>query len=952
MSVPEACIHQLFEDRVAASASAIAAVCDGKQLTYGQLNRRANRLARLLRSRGVASGTPVAIWMERGLDLLVSMLGALKAGGHYIPLEPDWPAARAQHIAVKLGIRHLVTHSARLRSVLEVASGAPRLTEIALLDVRTAALPPEPVDRAVVESLWDLVARQSCDDIGAAGFVSSYSGEPFTDGEVDAYRRRVVELARRHLRAGARVLEIGSGSGLVLAALAPEVARYVGLDPSAETQRAAQERLDRLGIAAELVTGFADEIDERVEGRFDLVILASTAQFFPGPGYLELVLEKALARLEPGGAILIADVMDAARKPEFRDSLERHRSEHPGAATKTNLDQELYLDATFFRDWAAGHGAAVEVLPRETGFDNELRFRFDVLIEKRAGAARSPRRHLHTGWHLADVDDSNLPPLQSSDELAYVIHTSGSTGQPKGVMVEHRPVVNVIDWVNRTFRVGPEDRLLFVTSPCFDLSVYDVFGILAAGGSVHVASERDVRDPARLARLIESPDITFWDSAPAALEQVVPFLGDGAAGGLRLVFLSGDWIPLRLPDEIRSRFRRAEVVSLGGATEAAIWSNFHRVGELDPAWPSIPYGLPIQNATYHALDDRLAPAPAGVPGHLFIGGEVLARGYARDPATTAERFVPDPFSDVPGARLYRTGDMVRTHPGAVLEFLGRADHQVKVRGFRIELGEIEAVLGRHPAVRQAVAVARDDGTGRRLVGYVVPGEGSPGPDQLRDYLRQRLPEYMVPPVIVLLDRLPMSANGKIDRAALPAPVAERRPFVAPRSDLERTIARVWSEVLRLDPIGVDDGFLDLGGNSLIAARIASRLGVELGREVSVAAILQQRTIASLAVAVGVSARDSPLDRDGLPGQTGDERARSSLANELDARRGAKRRAEHDVFLPGPGRRSRRPAPGSRTRAGRSRPGPPWTRRTGRRWSAPARRGATPAWPATGRPGPR
>ena len=260
-------------------------------------------------------------------------------------------------------------------------------------------------------------------------------------------------------------------------------------------------------------------------------------------------------------------------------------------------------------------------------------------------------------------------------------------------MVRHRPVINLIEWVNRSFAVGPADRLLFVTSLCFDLSVYDIFGVLAAGGSVRVASSAEARNPDQLLHILCNEPITFWDSAPAALQQLAPLFPTIASSGdrsrLRLVFLSGDWIPVTLPDLVRGTFEQAEIISLGGATEATVWSNVYPIGAVDPHWASIPYGRPIQNASYHILDDRLEPCPVGVPGELYIGGECLASGYANDAALTAAKFIPDPFSERPGARLYRTGDQARRWPDGTIIFLGRLDGQVKIRGYRIELGEVE-----------------------------------------------------------------------------------------------------------------------------------------------------------------------------------------------------------------------------------------------------------------------
>jgi amino acid adenylation domain-containing protein/non-ribosomal peptide synthase protein (TIGR01720 family) len=354
-----------------------------------------------------------------------------------------------------------------------------------------------------------------------------------------------------------------------------------------------------------------------------------------------------------------------------------------------------------------------------------------VITNQRHAALFAERERFPDVQHVVSIDAGDLAALPTHDpprrnhpgDVAYTIFTSGSTGMPKGVVVTHRPVVNLIGWVNRTFGVGPADRMLFVTSLCFDLSVYDVFGILAAGGSIHVADDAEVRDPVALGQLLAGGEITFWDSAPAALRRVVPLLPAQAhdTSRLRLVFLSGDWVPVTLPDEIRTRFPGATVVALGGATEAAIWSNFHVVGAVDPAWPSIPYGRPITNARYYVLDEEYHPCPVGVPGELYIGGECLAVGYGGEPTVTATKFVPDPHSPRPGATMYRTGDRARFWDDGTIEFLGRLDHMVKIRGFRVEPGEVETLLNRHPAVREALVVADADGRDdARLVAYVVP----------------------------------------------------------------------------------------------------------------------------------------------------------------------------------------------------------------------------------------
>ncbi len=576
-----ACLHDLFEAQVAQAPGATAAVCAELVLTYAQLNGRANQLAHHLVSCGARRGSLVAIYLERSPEMLVAVLGVLKAGAAYVPLDSAWPESRIAWILSTLGIRQILTQGSRLAAV------------------------------------------------------QSFCSET-------------------------------------------ELADVVCLDE----------------VATEQVKGL---------------------------------------------------------RIQDRSHLDRLSTENP---------------------------------------------------DRRADA----------------------------DDLAYVIFTSGTTGTPKGVMVCHRPVINLIEWVNRSFAAGPSDRLLFLTSLCFDLSVYDIFGILAAGGSVRVATGAEVRDPRQLLDILLREPITFWDSAPAALQQLVPFLParpEPGSGDLRLVFLSGDWAPVTLPDRIRQAFPKARLISLGGATEATVWSNFHPIAVVEPGWVSIPYGRPIQNARYHILDSELAPAPVGVPGDLYIGGDCLFSGYAQEPRLTSGKLIPDPFGET-GARLYRTGDRARYWPDGTMEFLGRLDHQVKIRGFRIELGEIEATLAQHPAVSAVAVLAREDRPGdKRLVAYVVARPDQPlGAGDLRAFLQEVLPAYMVPAAFVFLSSLPVTSNGKLDRRALPAPELQRSAPeaapVAPRTPAEEILAAVWIEVLGVDEVGVADNFFELGGDSILSIQVVSR----------------------------------------------------------------------------------------------------------------------------------
>ena len=442
------------------------------------------------------------------------------------------------------------------------------------------------------------------------------------------------------------------------------------------------------------------------------------------------------------------------------------------------------------------------------------------------------------------------PPCGATpQDECYAIFTSGSTGVPKGVVLTHDAVINTFEWVSRTFEVGPGDRLLFVTSPCFDLSVYDTFGALGAGATVVVASDDQLADPQLLAATIQSEKITIWDSAPAALQRLVSFFPkESPDPTLRLVMLSGDWIPVSLPDEIRQSFSRVKVMSLGGATEAAIWSNWFPIGAVDPSWTSIPYGKPIQNARYHVLDANMRPVPIGVSGDLYIGGVCLAAGYLNRPELTAERFMADPFRD--GQRLYKTGDLARYFDDGNLEFLGRADFQVKIRGFRVEIGEVEAVTASIGGVREAVCAAYTDASGQKsLVAYVVLLLGaSVTAGEIKDGVAMKLPSFMVPSQVVFLDTMPISPNGKLDRKSLPSPTAglDSKAHLAPRTELERELTAIWEELLGRSPIGVRDNFFELGGHSLLAVMLVTRAKRALGMEFPLAYVMEQPTIEALA----------------------------------------------------------------------------------------------------------
>ncbi len=461
-----------------------------------------------------------------------------------------------------------------------------------------------------------------------------------------------------------------------------------------------------------------------------------------------------------------------------------------------------------------------------------------------------------TAIHPSSTPGAPSPIESSSDcsvhDLAYLIYTSGSTGRPKGVMLEHGGVVNTVQDVNRRFKVGPADRLFGVSSFGFDLSVYDLFGSVAAGAALVYPDPEQSLNPSHWLDVVQKQRVTLWNSAPPlALLLVETAENRGVTlPDLRLVMMSGDWIPVDLPDRIRRVAPAAQVVSLGGATEASIWSILYEIGDVDPAWPSIPYGYPMQNQPWHLLDEWGRAAPDWTAADLYIGGDGLARGYWKDEEKTAAGFVRHPQS---GERIYRTGDIGRYLPGGVIEFLGRKDSQVKIQGHRIELGEIESVLCADSNVSAAVAAVQSGAGGNpQLVAFVVSAVGAAVDiEKLHAALAGKLPDYMQPRSIQVLERLPLSSNGKVDRKALPridqqpaAPMV--RNTRAPMDETERRLLAIWSGILRRPELCVTDDFFDMGGQSFEAVRIIGAVREAFGVSLSLGSIWQERSVERVA----------------------------------------------------------------------------------------------------------
>jgi aspartate racemase len=463
---------------------------------------------------------------------------------------------------------------------------------------------------------------------------------------------------------------------------------------------------------------------------------------------------------------------------------------------------------------------------------------------------------------IAQHSEENLNQTATTANLAYVIYTSGSTGKPKGVQVTHTNLCHYAQAMGRALGITPEDVYLHTASIAFSSSVRQLMVPLAAGATVKIATSEQRTDPKALFTAIQQHDVTVIDIVPSYWRNCIHTLAGLEPrtrqalldNKLRLIVSASEPLMSDIPTQWTFGFKhQARLINMFGQTETCgIVATYPIPAQQDERVKIVPLGRAIANTQIYLLDSHMQPVPIGVPGELHIGGLGLARGYLNRPELTDEKFIPDPFRQKEGARVYKTGDLARFLRDGSIEFIGRSDYQVKIRGFRIELGEIEAVLSQHPCVLQTVVVAREDGSGeKRLVAYVVSNEGPAlSVSDLRRFLREKLPEYMVPFAFMLLEALPLTPSGKVNRSVLPAPDLAKpdseENFVAPRDELEQELVQIWEEVLRVQPIGIKDNFFDLGGHSLLAVHLFGQIETKFAKKLPLATLFQSGTVETLA----------------------------------------------------------------------------------------------------------
>lgn len=853
-------IGSAFEAAAARHPSRVAVADEDGSATYAELAAEARRIAGFVTRLGLPPETPVGIMFGRTRRFVAAALGVLLAGAAYVPIDPLLPFERRRRILDLSAAPLLISEAAFCRDAHRLQWQCPTLRDLLMVDIERVDAIVETAGVMMTGELWDHLAGDDADDIAAGGWKSAFTGAPLPDAAMAAFgdnaRRKTAPL----LASGGSVLEIGCASGFTMRHVAPQAGLYVATDIS----RRNVERVDAWAHAHGLgqVTTrqlAAHDIDVFPPASFDLIVLNSVIENFPGFSYLRQVLDKALTLLKPGGAIFAGSIWDLDRRDAYVGDLRAFAREHAGEGLKTLLDfsEDLFVPRAFFEDWAAERGGEPKVAFSAVdaeGFEPAA-YAYDAVIRPAGGQDAAPvARKFRHGSSALEAPAAAPAPL-TPDRLAYVLFTSGTTGDPKGVMIEHRSVVNLARHVaDSLFDLLPADHGLnvsCVSSFAFDSSVKQIFATLINGHTLHIADDETKRDPTRLRAFIEARKLDLCDMTPSLFAMLVDHLIDaGTASSARLFLLGGEAVP---SDLLRRFYAIAghgdcRVVNAYGPTETCVAACQHVM--TSASWSETlppPIGRPIHGAVIEICDKNGRPVPDGVPGELRIGGAGVGRGYLNAPEQTGERFVGTGTD-----RRYVSGDMGRRLQNGLIAYLGRVDRQVKIRGNRIELGEVEAAIASHPLVRRVAVTTYDPhgGGNPSLVGYVVPRPGFDVAD-CKAELDARLPPFMVPSWLIPVEDIPLNRSGKLDESRLPAPMmaVSAQAARAPTGETERRLAAIWSGVLGAEVVDADADFFTLGGHSVLAVRIVAEVQREFGLRLPLADFFAFPTLAQLAARI-------------------------------------------------------------------------------------------------------
>ena len=858
----EKTIPGLFENQVAKNPCKTAVILKNQSLTYSWLDRIANRIANyLLLEKHLRVGEAVGILMDRSIDLIAVILGVLKAGCAYIPLEPALPEKKIKDILDDARVGVVFSQKKCVKTLNRLQWDCKSFHTYLCMDSTAILKEEESKNELMDKALWEYVGNQATDEITGGGWTSSYTREPLSKEEMEEYGANALAKLKPIIHQEMRVLEIGCASGITMYQVAPQVRFYHAVDLSSviiEKNKAKVKREAHANITLSCLA--AHEIDQIEEKEFDLVILNSVIQSFHGHNYLGRVMEKCIDTLSEKGYIFIGDVMDQDLKAELISDMAAFKQAHPDYSLKTKTDwsAELFVSRPCFEDLMVELPEIydVEFSKKIHTIENELtKFRYDALFRidktqrvKKQGHVK--HRYQHDSSTLTRIPFSKTVVPGKSRDMAYIIYTSGTTGKSKGVVINHRNLVNYLVWGARQYISRENCYFPLCTSISFDLTVTSIFLPLLTGNTIDVY-ENDQPGLAVL-DLFKRDAADIVKLTPSHLK-MLQYERVQNKSNVKKLIVGGEALESDLAGAIYNLFsQQVDIYNEYGPTEATVGCMIYKFAYDKDKRTAVPLGIPIDNVGIYILDMGYKPVPLNAAGEIHISGDGLAPGYLNQPELTAERFcLRRPgggfLKKAPARRrLYKTGDFARWLTEGTVEFLGRLDQQVKIRGFRIELGEIETQLIKLPGIDSAIVLEREISAGRKsLVAYLL-AKKEPDLTELKSILAENLPDYMIPSHFIRIEKIPLTINGKIDRKTLNSILVEqsREEYAAPRNEIEQKIAQAWKKVLKLEKVGINENFFDLGGTSLDIIRLNAAFKEIFNEEETVVQMFRYPTIRS------------------------------------------------------------------------------------------------------------
>lgn len=812
-------IIEIFESNVATQPEAIAVQHHDEMLTYAQLDQQSNRVAHFLRSRSIQYGDVVGIIGDKSNEMICWILGILKVGASYLPVNTGYPVERARYVLNTANVKLLVTTSKYIRLVDQLQWQCIDVDTYVCIDVDDVYTVREPANLLMNVDLWEYVGRNATDDISGGGWFDSYTGERFSRAEMDEYADNVFNKLQDYFNDSVKVLEIGCASGISMFRIAPHVKEYWGIDISQiiiDYNEIVSEQKGYSNIKLRALA--ADQIKMLGEKDFDIVIINSVIQCFSGYNYLRDVLKDAIDLIKPTGIIFAGDIMDLDLQDELQKSLISYKQLYPERNTKLDLSNELFVSRTFWDNIRCDYGAIASVAcqPKLGAIKNELTaFRYDAILTIDKRKIHDKENVKRTKCQLDRTAIASFPstPVNvtvTANTISNIIFTSGSTGVPKGVMVTHGGIVHLVK-DGGFISLSPGSHWLQTADLSFDPSTMEIFGALLNGATLHLFDETDVLNVKKMKSYINEHQISI-------MQLITPIFHEIAGSdvevfrNLKTLIVGGEAMSARIARIFKDKCSDVTLINAYGPTENTVVSTYFKV---DGEHEEIPIGKRIGNTEVYIVDGNLRLQPEGVAGELCLAGPGLAKGYLNDRQLTDEKFIDHPLK--PGKKIFRTGDSARFRPDGNIQFLGRIDNQVKIRGFRIELSEIEKTLMTFYSVDNAIVTLLTKAEEKFMCAYIVAPE-TIDMVGIKEGLAKKLPAYMIPDFFLRLDKLPLTNIGKVDKKMLPLPEAfttqSLAEFVAPRTAVERKLVSIWQEVLEANVVGVQDNFFLIGGNSL------------------------------------------------------------------------------------------------------------------------------------------